>query len=262
MGIAGNDYCIMAADCRLASVEQFAVRSRNISRIFEVSCTSKFGILSSEAFISSKPGAFSVAVDAGLTSVMKKYHTLLSVIHYTSFLVALCEFLKLRSERFRWENNRPMNTDAFTSLLSYALYQRRFMPYYSFCAFGGLDAHGRGKLVHFDAVGSAERVRCLGCGKGEALLQPLLDKLTRMESDASLWCRNSEKGVFLSEANEDSRSSCALPLSAALELVKEAFEAAAERESSIGDGVQILVLQRDGPTGFSTRRLFHPLPSH
>jgi 20S proteasome alpha/beta subunit len=36
VGIAGSDFCLIAADTRLAATEQYFIRSRNTSRVFEV----------------------------------------------------------------------------------------------------------------------------------------------------------------------------------------------------------------------------------
>ena len=36
VGIAGVDFCLIAADTRLAATEQYFIRSRNTSRVFEV----------------------------------------------------------------------------------------------------------------------------------------------------------------------------------------------------------------------------------
>ena len=40
---------------------------------------------------------------------------------------------------------------------------------------------GHGALYRYDAVGSYERVRAVCVGKGEKLIQPLLDEMTNME---------------------------------------------------------------------------------
>ena len=40
---------------------------------------------------------------------------------------------------------------------------------------------GQGALYRYDAVGSYERVRAVCAGRGEKLIQPLLDEITDME---------------------------------------------------------------------------------
>ena len=40
---------------------------------------------------------------------------------------------------------------------------------------------GHGALYRYDAVGSYERVRAVCVGKGEKLIQPLLDEITKMD---------------------------------------------------------------------------------
>lgn len=40
---------------------------------------------------------------------------------------------------------------------------------------------GQGALYRYDAVGSYERVRAVCAGRGEKLIQPMLDEITEME---------------------------------------------------------------------------------
>jgi len=42
-------------------------------------------------------------------------------------------------------------------------------------------------LYRYDAVGSSERVTAACSGKGEQMIQPMLDEMTNMEEDLSLW---------------------------------------------------------------------------
>lgn len=95
--------------------------------------------------------------------------------------------MKLKAERYKWDSLRAINVHAMSSLLSNSLYQRRFMPYYSFCTLAGFDSNGRGALYKYDAVGSHERVTATCSGKAEHLLQPMLDEISNLEVDDALW---------------------------------------------------------------------------
>jgi 20S proteasome alpha/beta subunit len=70
---------------------------------------------------------------------------------------------------------------------------------------GVLDGQGHGALYRYDAVGSFKRVQAVCAGKGEKLIQPLLDEITDMEADEdldSLWSFSSAEYSFISK--EDS----------------------------------------------------------
>jgi 20S proteasome alpha/beta subunit len=144
---------------------------------------------------------------------------------------------------------------------------------------------GRGAVYRYDAVGSSERVAAVCCGKGEHLIQPLLDEVTGMEEDLSLWeLAPDGENAFLSQslhatpdssdqhsstdhggANEDTSNISSrkgptvaiartgpyvnLALKEACDLVIRAFRAAAEREITIGDGLELWVVTKAGKAG-------------
>ena len=95
--------------------------------------------------------------------------------------------MKLKADRYKWDSLRSLSISSMSSLLSHTLYQRRFMPYYSFCTLVGLDAEGRGAVYKYDAIGSCERVTATCSGKAEHLIQPLLDDISNLEGDDALW---------------------------------------------------------------------------
>jgi 20S proteasome subunit beta 6 len=105
---------------------------------------------------------------------------------------------------------------------------------------------GSGALFRYDAVGSYEKVQAACVGKGEKMIQPILDDCMT-PSDDEFWPE------FLSPNRKiDSNVACNHPRrlyvnmnqSEAYELIKNAFRAAAEREITIGDGVQVFILTR------------------
>jgi 20S proteasome subunit beta 6 len=111
---------------------------------------------------------------------------------------------------------------------------------------------GRGMLYHYDAVGSSERVAALCSGKGEELIQPVLDELTKMEENEELW-------EFHDDENLEERTPRCIQLTCdeAIALIKNLFKTATEREISLGDGVEIIVLRKDSPG--QVERIVYPL---
>lgn len=92
----------------------------------------------------------------------------------------------------------------------------------------GLDSAGKGAVFTYDAVGSFERVEYAAQGSGQKLIIPLLDNLVGRKS----------------------RSDAKAPLtvSEAVELIKECFVTAGERDIYTGDAVDILVVTAAGVT--------------
>ncbi|CAM9533827.1 unnamed protein product, partial [Choristocarpus tenellus] len=99
---------------------------------------------------------------------------------------------------------------------------------------------GAGAVYGYDAVGSFERVRVACAGAGLSLMQPVLDKLDVAPAESSEMRRGRE-GSFL-----EGKAVVAAGLEEALMLVKGAFAAAGEREISLGDEVEIVVVTRGG----------------
>lgn len=85
------------------------------------------------------------------------------------------------------------------------------------------------------------------------MIQPILDELTKMDENDSLWNfeDQSENDRYLDiDENE------------AIRIVQKAFRAAAEREISVGDGIEILILKNSGNLLTSCTRKLFPLPIH
>lgn len=139
---------------------------------------------------------------------------------------ALHKMLTFRSEMYEHDHGRAISASAFAQMLSTTLYNRRFFPYYAFNVVAGLDAEGAGVVYTYDAVGSFESVKYACQGAGQKLIIPLLDNLVGHRS------RQDPVPEFTAAQ--------------AVELVKEAFVTACERDIYTGDSVDILIMTSGG----------------
>merc|ERR1712118_523398 len=108
--------------------------------------------------------------------------------------------------------------------LANTLYGRRFFPYYTWNVLAGIDQQGVGVVYSYDPVGNYERVRVSVTGSGESLIQPLLDNQLERQHQ-QLGAKPPPLHVDLTEAQT-------------VELVKDAFTSAGERDIRTGDSVE------------------------
>eukprot|EP01120_Amphizonella_sp_Union-15-10_P016113 TRINITY_DN8399_c0_g1_i1.p1 TRINITY_DN8399_c0_g1~~TRINITY_DN8399_c0_g1_i1.p1 ORF type:complete len:259 (+),score=55.96 TRINITY_DN8399_c0_g1_i1:42-779(+) len=135
----------------------------------------------------------------------------------------------LQSRLISYQNkyNKEISTPSLAQMLSNTLYYKRFFPYYTFNVLGGLDDDGKGCVYGYDAVGSFERGYYACAGSGHELIQPLLDNQI---------LRQHHTGGGLS----------LLSLDAGIDLIKDAFTSAGERDIYTGDYVEIFVITQRG----------------
>ena len=116
--------------------------------------------------------------------------------------------------------------------LANTLYGRRFFPYYTWNVLAGLDQEGVGVVYTYDPVGNYERVRVSVTGSGESLIQPLLDNQLERQHQ-SLGAKPPPLHIDLELAD-------------AVDLVKDAFVSAGERDIKTGDSVEICIITKEG----------------
>jgi len=138
----------------------------------------------------------------------------------------LRKVLNHKTTMYQHKHFKEMSAPAVAQMLSTTLYYKRFFPYYTFNVLGGLDEEGKGAVWGYDAVGSFERIQYCATGSGQALVMSLLDN--------QVGFKNQEKN------KRD------LSLDETVELVKDAFTCAGERDIYTGDSVDIYVITSGG----------------
>ncbi|CAI9536512.1 unnamed protein product [Staurois parvus] len=141
--------------------------------------------------------------------------------------LTLTKIIEARLKMYKHSNNKTMTSNAIAAMLSTILYSRRFFPYYVYNIIGGLDEEGKGAVYSFDPVGSYQRDAYKAGGSASAMLQPLLDN--------QIGYKNMQNVEHLP-----------LTLEKALQLVKDVFISAAERDVYTGDALKISIVTKDG----------------
>ncbi|KAK2184694.1 hypothetical protein NP493_256g01039 [Ridgeia piscesae] len=153
--------------------------------------------------------------------------TVLSCAGFHGDILALTKYLEARLQMYEHEHNKKMSTSAIAAMLSTILYYKRFFPYYVYNIIGGIDDEGKGCIYSFDPVGSYERETYRAGGSAGSILQPLLDNQIGFKN---------QQGVVKTP----------LTLQKAVQLVKDVFISAAERDIYTGDSLVIRIITKDG----------------
>ena len=194
MALAGKDFVIAAADKRLSS--GYSIISRNASKLYRL--TDKAILASSGMYAD---------------------------------VVALRKYLKARIEIYKTTNKKEPSLLSVAQLLSVALYQRRFFPYYAFNVLCGQSDEGEFLCYSYDAVGSFEKFP-YGCqGSGMQLIAPVFDKI---------YDKNPNINV------EDAKN-----------LMLEIMNGVAQRDIYTGDAVELMILKADGEFTTEEQQLRH-----
>jgi 20S proteasome subunit beta 6 len=162
----------------------------------------------------------------------------LSVVGFAADGKALRERLDAIVKMYRYQHGKPMSVKACAQRLSTILYQKRFFPYYVTAILGGLDEEGKGALYSYDPVGSYEREQCRAAGAAANLIMPFLDNQVNYKNQ---YVPGSGEGQTLEQRKPEP-----LPRKEVEQLVKDAFTSAVERHIEVGDGLQMLVITKDG----------------
>jgi len=151
---------------------------------------------------------------------------------------ALHKMLKARMVMYQHQNNKPMSTTAIAQMLSNTLYHRRFFPYYTENIVAGIDNEGKGCIFGYDCVGSYNRAFYSSSGSGQSFTMPVLDNQIGLLNQTDKDAPKQLPGAV--PIRDD------LTVQEALDLVKDAFTSAGERDIYTGDHVDLCILTASG----------------
>ncbi len=215
LGITGADFAILAGDTR--STSGYNINTRYAPKLFRIGGNSSSN---GDASAPSTPGM------------------VLAVVGFAADGAALAQRLDTAVKTYRYQHGKPMSVAACAQRLSHLLYGKRFFPFYVHAILGGLDEEGKGALYSYDPVGSYEREQCRAAGAAASLMMPFLDNQVNFKN----------QHVPGSGVGHDlkAREAAPLPRKDVEELVRDAFTSAVERHIEVGDGLQMMVITKDG----------------
>ncbi|KAJ3207927.1 Proteasome subunit beta type-1 [Dinochytrium kinnereticum] len=153
LAVAGEDFCIVAADTRQS--EGYSINSRFAPKAHKLSDSAVLG---------------TGGMYADSTALVKR--------------------LQQRMEWYFYKHEKTMSAPALAQMLSTILYGKRFFPYYVWNILGGLDEEGsflynnwanlrvfkgKGCVFSYDPVGNFEKQHWACSGSAGHLIQPFLD---------------------------------------------------------------------------------------
>lgn len=138
---------------------------------------------------------------------------------------AISKIFAYELKMYELENKRAPTVKSAAKLLSNILYQRKYFPFLTSIIVGGLDEAGR-HIYSLDPIGSLIEDKYVSLGSGAELSLSILE----------------------SEYSED------LSKDKAAELAYKSIKIACGRDVLSGDGVDMLVIDKDG-----TEEIFRPL---
>jgi len=174
----------------------------------------------------------SLASLCSLHSLRSNSTTVLGTGGFAGDRTTLWKLLTAKSTQYEHQHGEGMKPHAVAQNLANTLYGKRFFPYYCWNVLAGLDENGVGVVYSYDPVGNYERVRVSVTGSGESLIQPLLDNQLERQHQA-LGAKPPPLSIDLT-------------LSDAIDLVKDAFVSAGERDIRTGDSVELCIVTKDG----------------
>ncbi|KAH3665964.1 hypothetical protein OGAPHI_004153 [Ogataea philodendri] len=147
----------------------------------------------------------------------------------------LISVFKNQLEWYHFDHNKALSPQSAARFIQHLLYGKRFFPYYVYTILAGLDEEGKGAIYSFDPVGSYEREQCRAAGAASSLIMPFLDNQVNFKNQMDPASHGTEK-----------RPLRYLSLEEVIQLVRDAFTSVTERHIQVGDGLEILIVTKDG----------------
>ncbi|KAF6201399.1 hypothetical protein GE061_005847 [Apolygus lucorum] len=141
--------------------------------------------------------------------------------------LSLTKLVATRMKMYMYEHNKNMSTTSVAQMLSILMYYKRFFPYYTNNILVGLDQEGKGVVYNYDPIGHTEVSKFMAAGSAGHLLQPLLDNQ-------------------LGQKNMESVAPQTYSLEKALNVIKDSFISATERDIYTGDSIHLMIITKDG----------------
>lgn len=140
--------------------------------------------------------------------------------------------LDIRCKVYEHNHRKDMSITSAAQLLSNTLYGKRFFPYYAFNLLAGIDtATGQGAVYSYDAIGSFERTTYSAKGSGQMYIIPVLDNVIGHGN------RLDNNGIPPT-----------LGVDEVVEILKDVFLSAGERDIYTGDSLEIHIMVHNQPT--------------
>ncbi|AAS54167.2 AGL324Wp [Eremothecium gossypii ATCC 10895] len=148
---------------------------------------------------------------------------------------ALVKRFKNSMKWYRFDHNKKMTIKSAARSIQHLLYGKRMFPYYVHTIIAGLDEEGKGAVYSYDPVGSYEREQCRAGGAAASLIMPFLDNQVNFKNQYEPDSNGTKK-----------RALRFLSVDEVVRLVRDAFTSATERHIHVGDGLQIMIVTKDG----------------
>jgi 20S proteasome subunit beta 6 len=209
LGISGDTFTVLAGDTR--STSGYNINTRYEPKLFKI---------------------------GGDGAEHKGSKIVLSVVGFAADGHALKERLDTIVKMYKYQHGKDISVHACAQRLSHILYNKRFFPYYVHAILGGIDEEGKGALYSYDPVGSYEREYCRAAGAAASLIMPFLDNQVNL--------KNQYEPAAPQGLEKPQLQAQPLQRGAVEELVRDAFTSAVERHIEVGDGLQMMIITKDG----------------
>uniref|UniRef100_A0A6P6YAV7 Proteasome subunit beta type-1-like n=1 Tax=Dermatophagoides pteronyssinus TaxID=6956 RepID=A0A6P6YAV7_DERPT len=172
-----------------------------------------------------------VAADTRLSagySILSRHTSRITKLTNQCFIVSCgqsCEVDKLQYEMtqivqdYVFEHKMNPSLNAIAQKLSLQLYSRRFFPYYAFNLLAGISDTNSGIIYSYDSIGNTEPLKYGTTGSSASAILPIVD-------------------LYFSKIKDYNEKNC-------IELIKDCFKSAAERDILTGDSVEIFVIRNN-----------------